>query len=181
MRQQIMIFTILCVFAGPALAQNSWTHKSEGTPEIESITLEGGPVASKHIQPGDENFHERHGLAVMKVATRNYGNWGLYLLTPNSVERTSVGAGYITDPYTIPLGPMQLELTGAIGLVSGYQDYPVPLVAGQARLAIYDNGRWNAGIAMAALPYYMTDRSTHNNEWGVVATTPFLSLRYSFD
>ena len=152
-----------------------------GGVSLESLTIEGGPIASKHFQADDEDFRERHGLAVIKLATKDYGNWGLYILSPNSVDRTSVGAGYVTDPYVVPLGPTRLELTGALGLVTGYQDYPVPLLAGQARLSLFDRGNWNAGIAMAALPYYMKDRSTSGDEWGIVATTPFLSLRYSFD
>ncbi len=148
---------------------------------IESLTVEGGPIASKHFQQGDDDFRERHGLAVIKLGTRDYGNWGLYILAPNSVDRTSVGAGYITNPYVLPLGPTQLELTAALGLVSGYRDYPVPLLVGQARLALFEYGKWNAGISMVALPYYMEDKTNGDDEWGIVATTPFLSLRYNFD
>jgi len=148
---------------------------------VESVTFEGGPIWSKHFQSGDENFREDHGLAVVKVETEDYGNWGVYLLTPNSVDDTSVGFGYVTDPYTIPVGGMKLELTGALGLVTGYQDFPVPLVAGQGRLVMIERETWDAGVAMAVMPYYMEDDVTGDNEWGVVGTTPFLSLRYRFD
>jgi len=148
---------------------------------IQSVTIEGGPIATKHFQSGAEHFRERHGLAILKIETKEYGNWGLYFLNPNSVDETSVGAGYITDPYVLPLGPVKLELTGAIGLVTGYQDYPVPLIAGQARLALYESGPWNAGVAMAVMPYFMEDGRTNDNEFGVVGTTPYLSLRYTFD
>lgn len=148
---------------------------------VKSMTVEGGPIASKHFQSGSENFRERHGLAIVKVATESHGNWGLYFLNPNSVDDTSFGAGYVTDPYVLPIGPTQLELSGAIGLVTGYQDYPVPLVAGEGRLVVYESGPWNAGLAMAVMPYYMEEDDTGDNEWGIVGTTPFLSVRYSFD
>jgi hypothetical protein len=147
---------------------------------IESLTLEGGPIASKHFQADEENFHDRHGLGVIKVHTTGYGNWGLYVLAPNSVDKNSVGAGYVTDPYTVPLGFLKLEFSAGIGLVSGYQDYPVPLLAGEARLVLFERGSWDAGLSMAALPYYMKDESTDDNEFGIVATTPFLSVRYNF-
>ncbi|MGB4107366.1 MAG: hypothetical protein WBK55_06175 [Alphaproteobacteria bacterium] len=149
---------------------------------VESITFEGGPIATKHFQAGDENFREHHGLGVVKVHTTNYGNWGLYVLAPNSVDETSVGVGYVTDPYTLPLGPFKLELSGALGLVTGYQNYPVPLLAAEARLVLFESDSWDAGLSAVALPYYTEDKSpSADNEFGIVATTPFLSLRYNFD
>ena len=157
---------------------------SSESPFVEAITLEGGPIASKHFQSGDENFRERHGLGIIKVETKDYGNWGLYLLSPNSVDRTSVGAGYVTDPYVIPvIGSTRLELTGVLGLVTGYQDYPVPLLAAEARFVAFESGPWSAGLSMAALPYIMKDEKadgSEENEFGVVATSPFLSIRYKF-
>ena len=89
----------------------------------------------------------------------------------------------MTPSWDIPLGPTKLELSGALGLVTGYQDFPVPLVAGQARLNLYESydGRWNAGIAAAALPYVAENPLTGDNDFGIVATTPFLSVRYRFD
>lgn len=81
---------------------------------LESITIAGAPIATKHIQASDEDFRERHGLAIAKVHTKGYGNWGVYFLNPNSVDRTSVGAGYVTDPYVIPVGPTKLELSAAL-------------------------------------------------------------------
>lgn len=147
---------------------------------IESVTLEGGPVATKHFQFGDENFRERHGIGILKVSTKRYGNWGLYFLGPNSVNDRSYGFGYVTDPYVVPLGPTELELSGALGLVTGYQDYPVPLLAGQARLKLFEHGAWNAGVAMAITPYYTDDQTTGESEFGFVGTSPFLSVRHSF-
>jgi len=147
---------------------------------ITSLTFEGGPIATKHLQSGDENFRERHGMVVVKIHTEGYGNWGLYFLNPNSVDDPSVGFGYVTNPYAIPLGPTELELSGALGLVTGYQDYPVPLLAAQARLKLYEQGSWNAGLAVAASPYILEDNRTGDNEFGVVVTSPFLSVRYSF-
>jgi hypothetical protein len=174
MKHAFLLFVSLIVFSSNAYAQDSF---------IEAVTVEGGPIASKHFQSGDEDFRERHGLGILKVETKDYGNWGLYVLAPNSVDRTSVGAGYITDPLTIPLGSsMRLELTGALGLVTGYQDYPVPLLAAQARFVVYEDGPWSAGLSMAAMPYVMEDdNGNDDNEWGVVATSPFLSVRYSFE
>jgi hypothetical protein len=147
---------------------------------VKSVTVEGGPIWSKHFQSGDEDFRNHHGLGVLKVHTEGYGNWAVYVLTPNSVDRTSVGAGYVTNPYVLPLGPMDLELSGALGLVTGYQDYPVPLLVGQARLVVYRSGPWDTGLSVAALPYYTEDRDGGDNEFGIVATTPFLSVRYNF-
>ncbi len=153
----------------------------ENKPFIKSMTIEGGPIATKHFQSDDESFRERHGLAVVKVATEGYGNWGVYVLTPNSVDDPSFGAGYVTNPWTLPIGPTELELSGALGLVTGYQDYPVPLIAGQARLKLYEQGAWNAGVAMAVMPYIAENETTGKNDFGVVGTTPFLSVRYKFN
>lgn len=169
----IAAFTLLSF---PVQAQET----NNNTPWLQSMTIEGGPIGSKHIQSGDPNFREGHTLAVAKFETRDYGTWGLYLLTPNSVDKTSFGVGYVTNPWTIPMGPVDLELTGALGLVTGYQDYPVPLLAGEARFVLYRAEKWDAGLAMAATPYVMEERRTNNNKFGVVVTSPFLSLRYKF-
>ena len=149
---------------------------------IKSVTVEGGPIWTKHFQSEDETFRENHGLAIVKVETQKYGRWGIYYLGPNSVRDTSVGVGYVTPPLTIPLGPTELEISGALGLVTGYQDYPVPLLAAQARLKLYESqdGKWNAGIAAAALPYIAENDITGDNDIGIVATSPFLSVRYQF-
>jgi hypothetical protein len=150
---------------------------------IKSVTVEGAPIWTKHFQGEDDNFREHHGLGVVKIETENYGRWGVYYLSPNSVRDSSIGFGYVTPSWDIPLGPTELELSGALGLVTGYQDYPVPLVAGQARLKLFESqdGRWNAGIAAAALPYIAEDPVTRDNNFGIVTTTPFLSVRYRFN
>lgn len=173
-----MKFSVFAFAAVMVLTSAAYAQDSSG--QIQSFTLEGGPIISKHFQSGDENFNDHHGLAIAKIETRDYGNWGLYYLNPNSVDDTSIGFGYVTDPYVMPLGPTKLELTGALGLVTGYQDYPVPLVAAQLRWVVYENDTWSAGVSAAALPYYMEDNITGDNEFGVVATTPFLSVRYHF-
>lgn len=176
MKTTLLLLTLIFVFsfAPSAIAQ-------EDTKYIKSITVEGGPVATKHFQSEDEDFRETHGLGIIKVHTQGYGNWGLYFLSPNSVDDTSVGAGYVTNPWVLPLGPTELELSAALGLVTGYQDYPVPLLAGQARLKIYESGPWNAGISAALLPYIIENDRTGDNDFGVVGTTPFLSVRYQFN
>lgn len=182
MRNLLIIAATIIGFSAPALAQESERAQPQASSSwLESVTVEGGPIISRHFQSGTEHFRENHGLGIVKVATRDYGNWGLYLLTPNSVDRTSVGAGYVTDPYVVPLGSWQLELSAALGLVTGYQDYPVPMIAGEMRLVVYRNGPWDAGLAMAALPYYMEDTVTHENHVGIVGTMPFFSVRYNFN
>lgn len=171
-----IVFRVLLVF-GLLLT-------STAQAQVKSITVEGGPIWTKHFQGDEDNFRERHGLAVVKIETENYGRWGVYYLGPNSVSDTSVGVGYVTPSLDIDLiGGTALELSGALGLVTGYQDYPVPLIAGQARLKLYESqdGRWNAGVATAALPYIAENPVTRDNDFGVVATTPFLSVRYRFD
>lgn len=168
----------LMVASAPCLAQETQPRSAWA---IDDITVAGGPILSKHIQSGDNNFNQHHTLGILKLGTHDAGTWGLYVLTPNSVRTTSVGAGYVTEPYTIPLGPMKLELMGGLGLVSGYQDYPVPLISAEARLALYQSGPWNAGIEMAAMPYIAHDDATDKNKFGVVGTTPFLSIRYKFN
>jgi hypothetical protein len=173
-------FPLVAVFIFIGLFTSSIPTRAETT--IQSITLEAGPVATKHIQAGNEDYRERHGLGILKVHTNDYGNWALYLLAPNSVDNTSVGVGYVTDPYTLPVGPLKLELSGALGLVTGYQDYPVPLLAAEARLVLFENGSWDAGLAMAANPYYMQEEGpSGDNHFGVVVTSPFLSIRYNFN
>ena len=173
---KIILITVFLMMPVSAQAQEKFLDS------IDSVTVEGGPIWTKHFQSDDEDFRENHGLAVVKVHTTGYGNWGLYYLGPNSVRDTSIGAGYVTEPWTIPLWITELELSGALGLVTGYQDYPVPLIAAQARLKLFESedGRWNAGIDSAALPYYAEDDRTGNDDFGVVATTPFLSVRYNF-
>lgn len=183
--QKLYPATFLCALAlaCPAHAQDE-SGGGAGSGFIEAVTLEGGPIASKHFQSSDEHFRERHGLGFLKVETKDYGNWGLYLLSPNSVDRTSVGAGYVTDPYVIPMGSTRFEFTGALGLVTGYQDYPLPLLAGQVRFVVYESGPWSGGISMAALPYIMEDEDRNgrkSNEAGIVVTSPFLSIRYQFE
>ena len=171
LRHPLLFALSLIMFCTPASAE----------PQLQSITVEGGPIWSKHFQSEDENFREDHGLGVLKTHTKDYGNWGLYVLSPNSVDDTSVGMGYVTDPYAVPLGPVKLELSGALGLVTGYQDYPVPLIAAEARLVLFEQGSWDAGVAAAALPYYMKDDTPGgDSEFGIVATSPFLSVRYTF-
>lgn len=174
---RFFLFALILVFAPAAFAQDSALSSNV----IESITLEGGPIATKHFQSGDEDFRERHAMGILKVSTHDYGNWGLYFLNPNSVDDTSYGFGYVTDPYTVPIGPTKLELTGALGLVTGYQDYPVPLLAAQARLVLIERGAWDAGFAMAISPYYVEEENTGDNEFGFVGTSPFLSIRYNFN
>ena len=178
-----IILTLFCFFALFGGALSSVTAQAQENRFIKSVTVEGGPIWTKHFQGDDENFRESHGLAIVKVETQKYGRWGVYYLGPNSVSDTSVGFGYVTPSWDIPLGPMALEFSGALGLVTGYQDYPVPLLAGQARLNMYESrdGQWSAGIAAAALPYIAENPRTGNNDFGVVATTPFLSVRYKFD
>lgn len=176
MSKFLLILMPLLVFSQHVFAQETRSNKF-----IKSMTVEGGPIASKHFQSDDENFRETHSLVIAKVHTQGYGNWGVYYLSPNSVRDTSVGLGYVTNPWTIPMGPTELELSGALGLVTGYQDYPVPLLAGQARIRLYENGPWNVGLSAAALPYIIESDVTGDNDFGVVATTPFLSVRYQFN
>ncbi len=178
-RYMFTIMTGVMMAALPAWADDA------APPQIQALTLEGAPIASKHFQSGDNDFRERHTLAIAKVETRDYGNWGLYVLTPNSVERTSVGIGYVTDPYVIQFNPNgvgtpRLEITGAIGAVTGYQDYPVPLLAGQGRLVVYEQDRLSVGASMAVMPYIMEDKTRDETKLGIVGTTPFFSLRYAF-
>ena len=150
---------------------------------FDSVTVEGAPIMTKHFQSGDENYRDTHGLGVVKVHTKEYGNWGVYVLSPNSVDRFSFGAGYVTEDYGFPVGPFSLEFSGALGLVTGYQDYPVPLIAGEARLVLFNEGNWDAGLSMAALPYYIREDNGRNdgNNFGIVVTSPFLSARYKFN
>lgn len=176
-----MKYMALSATALLSLGLSGGVHAQSSDKYIESMTVEGGPIWTKHFQSEDEDFRENHGLAIVKVHTKGYGNWGLYFLNPNSVDDPSVGAGYVTDPWTIDLGITDLELSGAIGLVTGYQDYPVPLISGQARLKVYEHGRWNAGISSAVLPYIIDNEETGDNDFGVVGTTPFLSVRYKFN
>ncbi len=172
----IIVLSLLFFFSPSVLAQEA------NNKFIKSVTVEGGPIWTKHFQSEDENFRENHGLAVVKVETQNYGRWGVYYLSPNSVSDPSVGVGWVTPSWILPLGPTELELSGALGLVTGYQDFPVPLIAGQARLKIYESrdGRWNTGISIAALPYIAENDRTGDDDFGIVGTSPFLSVRYQF-
>jgi hypothetical protein len=147
---------------------------------ISSMTVAGGPILSHHFQSGPDNFVDHHTIGIVQANTNGYGNWALYFLGPNSVDKNSYGAGYVTNPYVIPMGPVKLELSGALGLVTGYQSYPVPLLGAQAQLDVYQDGPWNVGFEMAAMPYIAEDQTTGKDKFGVVGTTPFLSIRYSF-
>jgi len=182
-----MKFTAKITLLIMAVMLLSWTQNQaqaqDSTGFVKSVTVEGGPIWTKHFQSDEERFRENHALAIVKVETANYGRWGVYYLGPNSVRDTSVGFGYVTPSLTFPLiASTELELSGALGLVTGYQDYPVPLVAGQARLKLFESAdeRWNAGVSGAILPYVAENDLTGDNDFGVVATTPFLSVRYNF-
>ncbi|GEM_PF-2553912 len=175
--KKIRLLLLFLFISAPVFAQEPPAQ----TPFIRSVTVEGGPIASEHFQTSDDNYRERHGLGIVKLGTRDYGTWGVYVLSPNSVRDQSFGVGYVTDPYAVPLGPFALELTGALGLVTGYRDdWPVPLLAGEARFVLYQGEAWSVGASMAALPYLMENDMTGDNEFGVVATSPYLSIRYDF-
>src|SRR4051812_10909467 len=169
--KKIVFILCLSIISTPAIAQES---AASNPLDIDSVTLSGGPILTHHFQSGADNFVDHHEIGILQVNTHSAGNWALYYLGPNSVGKYSVGAGYVTNPYIVPVGPMQLELSGALGLVTGYQNYPVPLLGGQARLDLYQYGPWNAGLEMAAMPYIARDEATGNNKVGIVATTPFL-------
>ena len=162
-------------------APNDAYHAYQSDPwGVSSVSLSGGPILTHHFQSGTDHFVDHHEIAILQLDTHDRGNWALYYLGPNSVGKTSIGGGYVTDPFVIPLGPTQLELAGALGLVSGYQSYPLPMLAVTARLDVYQRGPWNAGLEMAAMPYIAKDQVTNKNKVGIVGTTPFLSVRYSF-
>lgn len=147
---------------------------------IQSVMVAGAPIVTRHFQPREHDFQEQHVLASVRVATENYGNWGLFLLEPNSLDRTSVGVGYLTNPYVLPVGGMDLELSAGLGIVTGY-DFPVlPLLIGEARLVVFQRDAWDMGVAMAAMPYIATDRDGNNRNAGIVFTSPFLGIRYQF-
>ncbi len=176
MKKLILILIFLCI-PQIALAQTNRDRI------LESITVEGAPIWTKHFQSEDENFKESHFLGVIKAHTNGYGNWGLYFLGPNSVDKTSVGFGYVTDAYAIPMGMTRLEFSGALGLVTGYQDFPVPLLAGQVRWNLYQKENWDFGISSAIMPYYANDEFSDragDGDFGLVVTTPFLSAGYNF-
>ena len=176
--KKIIFASLLCLFLKTGTCAAQETQKEPDV--ISSVTLAGGPILTHHFQSGTDNFVDHHTLGIAQVNTNAYGNWALYFLGPNSVGKNTFGAGYVTDPYTIPMGPVKLELSGALGLVTGYQNYPVPLLGAQARLAVYESGPLNVGIEMAAMPYIAEDQVSGKNKFGIVGTTPFLSLRYSF-
>lgn len=176
MSKFLILFLGFMLWGGTAIAQQDDRF-------IKSVTVEGGPIWTKHFQDDDENFRENHALAIVKVETNGYGRWGVYYLGPNSVDDTSVGVGYVTPSYDISLfANTELQLSGALGLVTGYQDYPVPLLAAQARWQLFESvdEKWNAGISAAALPYIAENDRTGDNDFGIVATTPFLSVQYKF-
>jgi hypothetical protein len=175
-RKFLLYFLLAFLFAtSPARADvdNPWA--------VEAVTVEGGPIWSHHFQSGPNDFNQHHTLGIVKLTTEDEGTWGLYVLTPNSVRRTSIGAGWVTKPWTVPVsGPVKFEFNASLGLVSGYQNYPVPLIAGEARLVLFEENNWDAGFSAAAMPYIAHDTVTNDNKAGVVVTTPFLSLKYRF-
>jgi hypothetical protein len=182
--KKIVLTLFLCLLGVVTKAETSAAQQAPAAPVdpwgISSVTVAGGPILTHHFQSGTDDFVDHHTLGIVQANTNGYGNWALYFLGPNSVNKNSYGAGYVTDPYVIPMGPTQLELSGALGLVTGYQNYPVPLLGAQAQLVVYKNGPWNAGLEMAAMPYIAEDQTTGKNKVGIVGTTPFLSIRYKF-
>ena len=175
--KKYLLFLLVFILPQIAVAQE---YQTENKNFIKSITVEGGPIATKHFQSGDENFRETHILGIVKAHTYDYGNWALYYLGPNSVNDTSLGFGYVTNPWVVPVGPTALEFSGALGLVTGYQDYPVPLIAAEVRWQLYQANNWDFGISAAAMPYFVEEESTGDNDFGIVVTSPFLSARYNF-
>ncbi len=178
MKKAVLVFTLgLCAVARPCAAQQT---ADAGPWAVQSLTVAGGPILTRHFQSGRDNFVNHHEIGIVQADTADRGNWALYYLGPNSVGKQTFGAGYVTAPYVVPLGSFNLELSGALGLVSGYQDYPVPLLGLQARLDLYESGPWNVGAEVAAMPYIAKDQATNKNKFGVVGTTPFFSVRYGF-
>ncbi len=185
--KKIILVLFFCLFV--LKAENCAAQQAPAAPanpsltdpwDITSVTISGGPILTHHFQSGTDNFVNHHEIGIAQANTAGYGNWALFYLGPNSVGKTTLGAGYVTDPYVVPMGPVALELSAALGAVSGYQSYPVPLLGAEARLALYQSGPWNAGLEMAAMPYIARDEATGKNKVGIVGTTPFLSVRYGF-
>jgi hypothetical protein len=183
--KKITPLLLLCLIlkAGTCAAQQAPTAPDPAVTDpwgISSVTVAGGPILTHHFQDGRDTFVDHHEIGIAQANTNGWGNWAVYFLGPNSVGKNSYGAGYVTDPYVVPMGAVKLELSGALGLVSGYQNYPVPLLGAQAQLDVYQSGPWNVGVEMAAMPYIAEDQTTGKNKVGIVGTTPFLSLRYKF-
>ena len=150
---------------------------------LKAITLEGGPITTHHYQSTYYDYNQKHTLGIVKFETRNYGTWGLYVLSPNSMNRTSVGIGYLPSSLELKLpGSLKAEFSVAVGLTSGYREYPVPLISGEVRLGIYEKNNWDIGITVAAMPYiYKTwEQDKKVRHTGIVVTSPFLSIRRKF-
>ncbi len=169
----LVLACLACAPAARADTGNPWA--------VEDVTVEGGPIWSHHFQSGPINFNQHHALGIVKLTTEGEGTWGLYVLTPNSERRTSIGGAWVTKPWIVPVaGQTRFEFTGALGLVSGYRSYPVPLIAAEARLVLIERKNWDAGVSAAALPYIAQDMKK-DNKAGVVVSSPFLSVRYRFN
>lgn len=183
MKKIIFVLLLSLLKTGAAFAQQAPapTAPQNTNPwDITAFTVAGGPILTHHFQDSKDEFVDHHEIGIAQVNTQGLGNWAFYYLGPNSVGKQSYGGGYVTDPWVVPAGPVKFEFSGALGLVSGYQSYPVPLLGAQAQLDLYQSGPWNVGLEMAAMPYIAEDETTGKNKVGIVGTTPFLSVRYKF-
>lgn len=159
--------------------------KDERPAFIESVTLAGGPIRSRHFQTGPkQNYNESHTFTSLRVDTRDYGRWAMYALTPNSENRNSFGIGYVTKPLRAEFGKVSLEASLMAGIVTGYQEYPLPMVGGNLRLEFYErsfaHGKLSIGAEASVMPY--VSQRFKGDKWqvGIVGTTPYLSARYTF-
>src|SRR5690242_1179559 len=65
------IFFAFTVCAGHSAhaQEDSWGNTDR---ELRSVTVEGGPILTRHFQSGSDNFVNHHELAIAKASTQDY-------------------------------------------------------------------------------------------------------------
>ncbi len=152
---------------------------------VVATTYSNVPIYTRHLQREPHRFNQQHNFTSMRVDTANHGSWAVYNLSPNSVLRNSVGILKVTGSTTFRVGGITGEASMMRGFVTGYQDYPVPMTGFNLRLNLYETttmgGHLSIGTEMSAMPYLAQQQRGGKWVLGVVGTSPYLNVKFSFD
>lgn len=157
--------------------------------QVETASLANGKISSQHHQKGDFGFNQHHEFTSMRIKMQgDDSEWVAYHLSPNSVRSQSWGVGKRWGSDPVKVGPITLEAGYTLGFVSGYAKIPIPAEGIDIRIGLLDTkiagGNLSIGIEASAMPYVAWREEkgkAQDYTLGVVTTSPYLSLKYTFD
>lgn len=152
--------------------------------DMTSISIAGGNIRSKHTTQDESHFNQKHYLGVVTAETA-CGDYMFMHLDPNSKNRVSEGLMKYFNRTSFDLGPVKVEAGLFRGFVSGYYSFWAPAAGVDMRIEFFKANvganNISVGIQAAVLPYLSTGNDENNKKLtlGLVATRPFLSLRFT--